>query len=545
MAAAPDRILRRLGQLKSERGVFEAHWQEVRDVLLPVVRSFTGQDTKGGKTHTEMFDSTGENALERLAAGLDGMLTNPATEWLALRPWDPRERPDYAGARWLDRAGEVLLSIFASTRSGFPSCKHELYLDTAGFGTGVLYAADRPADLPMYQARPLVEAHLTEGADGRVDGIWRSFQMTARQAVEQWDEKAGAKVVKAAREHPDQLFEFCHAVYPRKEAVRSDALPTPSHRLPWASVWPSVADKAIIDEKGYHEFPFMVPRWITRPGEVYGRGPGMKALPDAKMLQRMSKVTVVAGELVIAPPLLVSDDGVIDYPNLAPGGLNTYRTGAWNYDPIKPLVTGGRPDIGEEMMAAVRGRIERAFYADLLAVMQDPKMTATQVIKLDEETLRILGPIVARMQGEFLSPLIERTFGIAWCAGFLDPPPPSLQGRQLRIEYLSPIARAQRFSELTAISRTLELAQPLVDRNPALADVFDEDAMIRHVADVTGFPMALLRDPETVQQMRAARQQAQQEQATTQTAIEGAPAAAKLLKALPGLAGGAGGRAAA
>jgi hypothetical protein len=351
--------------------------------------------------------------------------------------------------------------------------------------------------------------------------------MTARQACEQWDEKPGPKVVAAARKEPDRPFEFCHAVYPRRDALRSapsGGLPRPSSRLPWASVWVSVADRTIIEERGYHEFPFLCPRWTTRPGEVYGRGPGMKALPDCKMLQRMSKVTISAGELVISPPLLVADDGVLDYPNLAPAGITTYRSGIWSIDPVKPLATGGRPDAGEELMSAVRARIEKAFYNDLLSVMQDPKMTATQIIKLDEETLRILGPIVARFQGEFLSPLIER-------AGWLEPPPPSLAGRELRIEYLSPMARAQRFSEITAISRTLELSLPLMQQDPALADVFDQDAMIRRIADVTGVPAELLRDPAVVEQMRAARQETQQQQNMAQMAIQGAGPMAKLLQA--------------
>lgn len=533
MPAEPDRLLGRLQALKTQRATFEAHWQEVREILLPVVQAFTTTTASAGaKAHQAVYDSTGENAVERLAAALDGMLTNPAAEWFALRPGDPTETPDHAGARWLDRAADVLLTIFHSPRSGFGAAKHELYLDEVAFGTACLYVADRPNELPLFQGRPLAECYLTESADGRVDGMWREFTLTARQAAERWDARAGAKAYAAAKSEPDRPFRFVHAVYPRHEARRGDGLRAAT-RLPWASVWLSVADKSVIAESGYHEFPYMVPRWQTRAGEVYGRGPGMKALPDAKTLQRMAHVTLRAGELVIEPPLLVADDGVLDYPNLAPGGLNTYRAGIWSIDPIKPLATGARPDIGEELMAEVRARINRAFYIDLLSVMQDPKMTATQILKLDEETLRVLGPIVARLQTELLAPLIERTFGIALRAGYLPTPPPSLQGQALRIEYLSPVARAQRATELTAIGRTLEFTAPLAERDPALWDVFQLDGMVRHIADVTGVPAYLLRAPAEVAEIRRARAGAAEEQALAETAIAAAGPAAKLIQALP------------
>jgi hypothetical protein len=530
MSADPAKILARLRALKNDRSPFEAHWQDVRAVLLPLVQSFRGQEVKGAKAHEDILDSTGETAVERLAAAMDGMLTNPATEWFALRPADVTARPDHAGAVWLDRVTDILLGIFASPRSGFGASKHELFLDEVAFGTACLYVADRPGDLPLYQARPLAECYLTEAADGRVDGVWREFRLTARQAAELWGDKAGPKVLEAATKEQDKPFDFVHAVYPRRDA-RAHGHPARSDTLPWASCWLSVADKHLVDERGYHEFPFMVPHWATRPGEVYGRGPGMRALGDVKMLQRMSFVTIRAGEQAIHPPLLVADDGVLDVPNLKPGGLNHYRSGVWSVDPIKPLMTGARPDIGEDLMSAVRSRIERAFYIDLLSVMQDPKMTATQIIKLDEETLRVLGPIVARMQAELLAPLIERTFGIAARAGLLPAPPPALQGRELRIEYLSPIARAQKFSEISAIGRTLELVQPLAAFDRAVVDNFDLNAMARHIADVTGVPAQLVTDPEVVARMRQARAATRDQQATAEQAIAAAPGAAKLLEA--------------
>lgn len=534
MAVSVDAILQRADQLATERATFSAHWQEVREVVLPVVASFTGKETPGAKGRMKITDSTPEDAAERLAAALDGMLTGQGATWFHLVMREPGTDPSHQEQLWLEHAADVLHRIFNSPQSGFRGTIHEAYLDLVCFGTACLFIADRPGAAPLFQTRPLSEVYLTENHEGRVDGCYRRFDMTARQVVQQWPDTAGEKMHEAATKAPQQAVTVVHAVFPRQDRMQGGAANT---RLPFASVWIASGEhKRLLSETGFHEFPFLCPRWIKRAGEVYGRGPGMKALPDARMLQRMGEVVIVGGEKVIDPPLLVADDGVVGARiNIAAGGYTMYRSGTLQQDPIKPLLTGGRPDIGEELMASVRERIRRAFYGDLLQVMQDPKMTATQVIKLEAETLRILSPIVGRLQVELLEPAIERTFGIAMRAGFIGDPPPSLQGREITIEYLSPVARSAKLEDVRGLAQTIELLAPLADRGESVMDLIDTDAAGRYIASVQGVPAQLMRDPEVVQQIRTARQQAAAQQADTQTAIDAAPAVARLAKAGPDL----------
>lgn len=535
MAANLKAILDRVGQLKSERSTFETHWQQVRDVVLPVVKAFTTTETAGSKGRMDIYDSTPEDMAERLAAALDSMLSGQGASFFYLEPRDKRARLSFDEADWLEHAAETMHRIFNSPASGFRGTIHECYLDIIAFGTAGMMVQDRPGRIPLYQTRPLGELLLTENHEGRVDGVYRCLEMTARQVLQKWPDTAGEKIARMAEKQPNALLPIVHAIYPREERMPGLRRAT---NLPYASVWLVNAGEAkhLLAESGYHEFPMMVPRWIKRAGEVYGRGPGMKVLPDAKMLQRVQRVTIVGGELVIAPPLLVADDGVLGGKiDLQAGGFTMYRSGSLEKDPIRPLLTGARPDYGEDMMDGIRARIERGFYGDLLRVMQDPKMTATQVIKLESETLRILAPIVGRLQVEMLEPAIERTFGIALRSGLLRPPPDSLQGRDLAIEYLSPVARAARLEEVRAYSQTLEIAMPLADRDPGVLDLFDFDEGVRNVADVLGVPKRLMRSPDAVIARREQRQQAAQQQAATQTAIEAAPAAAKLARAAPEL----------
>ena len=543
MTASIDHILRRAERLAADRGAFESRWREVRELVLPAAAGFGTSEAAGAPNRSAILDSSGEQANELLAAALHGMLTNPSAKWFALRARDDRLNQDEAVARWLEQATGTLYAVFASPESNFAPQLHELYLELAAFGTGGMYVADRPGRPPLFATRPLAELYLAENAEGRVDTVFRRFQLSARQALQQWGAKAGASVQAAIDAgDPDRRFEFLHAVFPRAES--DDA----GRGLPFASVWIAVQDRHAVRVGGYHELPFITPRWSKRPGESYGHGPGLKALADIKMLQRAMRVTIRGVEKMVDPPLLVADDGVLAPVRVSPSGINYYRAGVWNTDPIKPLVTGGRPDLGEAFMAGVRERIESAFYNHLLQSLRDPRMTATQVIQLAEETLRILGPVVGRLQAELLAPLIGRTFAILGRAGAFGPLPPALEGRELAVDYVSPVARAQRLGEVQGLARTLEVAAPLLATDPSLLDNVDADAAFRHAAGLLGVPLELLRPAAKVAEIRGARSNAAAAESAAEDAerlVAGAADAAKALPALrAGLANGAGGSAA-
>ena len=59
-----------------------------------------------------------------------------------------------------------------------------------------------------------------------------------------------------------------------------------------------------------------------------------------------------------------------------------------------------------------RTAIRNVFYVDQLMLQQGPQMTATEVIQRNEEKMRLLGPVLGRLQSELLKPLIDRVFNI-------------------------------------------------------------------------------------------------------------------------------------
>jgi len=511
MPNAEDTI-KRYEALASSRATLDSHLDQVRELFYPSALPFQQQDTKGAKVHEKVFDSTPEQAAELLSAGLQSMLTNPATKWFALRTSDDDLDNDEEVSLWLEDTVDRMFAVFNSPRSNFAPNQHELYMDLACFQ----YIADRPGNLPLFSTRPLAENYLGENEDGRVDTNIRKFKWTARQAFGKWGPAVGEKVAKAAQDakKQDQEFEFLHDVHPRTDEGKG------RRGLPFASLWVSLADKKRIDEGGFHEFPYVCPRWVKRAGEVYGRGPGMKALADARMLQRAMKVTIRGVEKIIDPPLIVADDGVIAPVRVTPSGLNFVR---WDMmsgsgSPIRPIETGGRPDLGEDFMASIRNRIETAFYTPLLQFARDPQMTATQVIHITEQVMQTMNPVLGRMQAEDLGPKIDRLFGIMLRGGMLAEPPEAVQGREIRVEYVSPVAKAQRLGEVRALSQHMEIAGGLAAVDPSVYDNLNLDEAFRDAADLLGMSRRLLRDPKLVEQMRQARREAADQQAQMEQA---------------------------
>jgi hypothetical protein len=178
------------------------------------------------------------------------------------------------------------------------------------------------------------------------------------------------------------------------------------------------------------------------------------------------------------------------------------------------------------MMEDLRSRIRMTFFLDQLQFQGGPQMTATEVIERTERTLRLLGPTLGRLQSEFLGPMIERIFGVLSRADKLPLAPEILQDQELNIEYVSPLARAQRQTETQGIMRTLEFVGPIAGMDPQAAQIVKGADMVRHIADLNGVPPLLLKSNDDLMEEAKAQQEAmaaqQQAMAAQQQMAQGA-----------------------
>ncbi len=531
-------LIRRWEQLAAERVSFESTWQDIADHLLGrrdvLGTRITAAGAGGARRDARLYDGTAMQAADTLAASLHGLVTNPSMRWFTLRLEDASLDEDDGARRWLAAAEDRLYDAFAAPTAGHAQACHEFYLDLGAFGTAGMFLGDAPGKGLVFSARALGELAIAEDAAGRVDTVFRRFALTARQARQEWGEQAGEKVLRALDAgRAEEKFEFLHAVYPRGE--REEARRDGAH-MAFASCYVSLADRSSVAEGGFHEMPYLVARWSKDAGETYGRGPGWNALADQKMLHAMSKTAIKAAQKAVDPPLLVADDGVVLPVRTVPGGLNFGRMdGRGPF--IQPLSVPARLDIGFEMMEQRRQAVRAAFHADVLQVMRDPRMTAAQVYEIAGEMMRVMGPVLGRLQAEFLGPMIARGFALLARQGSLPPAPPQLTGARLKVEYVSPLARAQKAGQAQAVMRTYEPALRLAQAAPEILDNLDHDEALRVLAEANGAPPKILKDRRQVASARKQRAEEARQAAMKSDLMMMAEGAGKALPALATLGG--------
>lgn len=501
-----SKLKRRYDWLKADRGVWEEHWEDIATHCAPRRVGFTGYRTPGEKRMQRIYDPTGVHANEILAAGLHGMATNPASKWFSLRLADDELNDVPTVQTYLSAVERQMWQALYSPGTNFTTALHECYLDLTAFGTAILFVATTESGTLRFQSRTLHECLVAENYWGQVDTVFRCFEVTIRQAVQEWGIKAVSDKVRERYDegHMDERIKVIHAVYPRddRDPDRAD-----KDHMPWASCYFEHEACHELEMSGFQEFPFLVPRWSKVAGESYGRSPAMTALSDVKMLQAMSLTVIKAGQKVADPPLFVPDDGMVGPVRTVPGGLNFYR----GQREIFPLPTSDKLPITFEMMEGVRNRIRSSFYVDVLQFSTDADMTATEVMQRTQERMRLLGPVVGRLEAEMLGPLITRVFGILTREQRLPKPPQEIQGQEFTVEYVSPLAMAQKQTEAQGM---VQVWQMLGMFGPEVAGQIimqnqDINKTYRRLWDMFNNDPELLADEE---QMAQAQQMGQAQQ---------------------------------
>jgi len=499
--AAP--LIKRYDYLKGRRDNWDTHYQELADYMLPRKADIVKKRSRGEKRMELIYDGTALQAIDLLAAFLHGMLTSGASPWFHLDIKDETLNRDDDVREWLQDTSMRMMQAFQ--RSNFETEIHEAYVDLVVFGTACMFC-EMDRDKLRFSTRHISEYYVSEDQYGMVNTVFRLYKSTAAQAVERFGfDNVGDFIRRTFERKPDEEVEILHAVLPR---ISRDVTKRDNLNMPYMSAYVCKQTGMIISEGGFEELPYVVPRFLKATGEAMGRSPAMTALPDVKMLNLMSKTIIQAAQKQIDPPLLVPDDGFLLPIRTQPGGLNFFRSGT--RETITPLQTGANIPIGLNMEEQRRTAIRQAFYVDQILFTGGAQMTATEVVQRQEERMRVIGPVLGRLMSELLRPLIDRVFALMLRNDLLAPAPEILAGRDIDIEYVSPLARAQKSSSLNNTMRALEILLPLAQSLP-VGDHIDPDGLVRHVTDALGVPKNTMRSQREVDETRQARAQAEAE----------------------------------
>lgn len=483
---ADDRVARlidRWRRARDRRSAWESHWQECYDVALPQ-REVTFGAAPGGKRTDHLFDGTAPDAVDQLAASLLAELTPPWAGWFGLEGGPGLSEDERAAvAPLLEEAAETARLHFE--RSGFAVEMHQAFLDLVTVGTASLLFEEAAPGEPTafrFTAVPMAELVVEEGPRGRLDTTFRRSEMTRAALRDRFPEAALPDAVeRRAEDDPDHRFAVLEAVLPEGEAYAYAALlledggPTTG------------AGATLLAEGRFASSPFITFRWLKAPGEIYGRSPVMKALPDIKTANKVVELILKNASISVTGIWQAEDDGVLNPAavRLVPGAIIPKAAGSAG---LTPLEAPGRFDVSQLVLEDLRARIRHALLADRLAQVETPRMTATEVLERTAEMARILGATYGRLQAELLTPLVLRAVSILRRRGEI--PALRVDGRLVDLQYRSPLARQQARQEAQSTLLWLESVTAL---GPEALGVVDLPAAARALGRALGVPADLVR----------------------------------------------------
>lgn len=538
-------------ELEAERSTFESHWRDLTDYMLPRRARFTITDNnKGQRINQKIIDSTATYSLKVLRAGMMSGLTSPARPWFRLTTPDPALAEFASVKDWLHKVTGLMQVVLL--RSNFYNVLPIAYGDMGCVGTSCLFMDEDPDTVVRFYPFPIGDYAITVDKAGRVNGFYREFRMSVRNVIDKFGKRNDmGKVVKTEnisthvwnlyeRAQYNQWVDVVHVIK-KNHAYKPNSL-DPRHRRFVSDYYErgtngdqgiqgftdSQDANALLREGGYDYFPIMAPRWEVSAEDIYATScPGMDALGDVKMLQHGEKNAMQAIDKMVKPPMVGDPELKKQRVSQLPGDI-TYIKEAGQTKLRSLYEFQFRLDFLESKQEQVRQRIRQAFYTDLflmLAQSDRRQITAREIDERHEEKLLALGPVLEQTNQDLLDPVIDNLFNIMVQRQMLPPPPQELQGIELKVEYISIMAQAQKLVGIAGLDRFTGYATNLMQFNPNLGVKLNWNQMVDDYAEITGVNPAIVKSDEEAEAALQQIQQAQQAQMEAQQAAEMAKAA--------------------
>lgn len=526
-AARINRYKQRLTRLKTERSSWLSGWRDIARYIYPwILRRLDDQaDRQADGSAPRLENSAPAWAVNVLAAGLANGMTPQSRKWFRLSlPDGAVAKDNHAVKTWLHDAEDAINA--ALHRSNAYDALQSLFLSLSLFGTAVLFVDMDEADGVRFYTPPNGTYVIANSGRQQVATFIRELRLTVNELIDRFGRDAVSDHVRrmADRGDMDTLIDVVQVVEP-SPWHNPDALYSVD-AAPYRGVFFELAQPAgkakFLAEHGYYEMPIMAARWELYDGDVYGYGPGHKAIGDCKDLRRNMRTQEKLLDQLVMPPLLApvtakNQGGV----KITPGAV-TYYDPTLGPSPITPLVQPNPNGISALIAQeeAIKQRIYQAFYVDVfLAISQAPVksgVTATEILERYQEKLLMLGPVLERVNNDLLDPMIKRVFGLLYRSGRIPDPPEEIESADFKIEYVSAVALGQQATTVTAIEALAGFTGTIAGAFPEALDLVNTDAMIRTYAGLHDLPPGVIRDDRVVARIRADR--ARQDDAAQQAA---------------------------
>ena len=517
---------------------WEPLFKDVRDFINPWLGFFEGEEANSGlRTDEEMLRTMPIKYSHILAAGLQWGITSPTRPWVKFKFQNQRIMQSAAVLEWLEIVKNITLDLLF--RGNFYPENHQFYLELGVFNTSAMMIEEDAETVLNCHTFTCGEYAIGLDSKRRPNQFARTMEMTPFQIVEKFGIDNVPQVIKTAYEQNSytKMHKVYHLICPN-ENYKEGKLDKSSMKFADYYWMDGQKTDEFLRRGGFHEFPVMVERYQVKGSDVYGTGPGIWSLGDAKQIQLMWRDISTAAELgvkpsVQAPSDILKNGGI----NLLPAGANYYNPNGTSDGGIKPVF---QVQLNLDHATAVQQAIEECIKEhfntkvfQLLSEMETGRRTAREVIELSSEKMSQMGPLLERLETGYLPQVISRVLSIGFRAGVYPTPPDEIQGMAMDVEYISILAQAQQQYVITPIMDTVNstIGMATQAQLPEILDKISWDEVVDQLASLNGIPPSIVVSDEQVAQIRQARAQQQAQVNAAQMGMQASQTAKTLSQA--------------
>jgi len=491
----PQDIIKRQEKADARKETWRTIYEECYEFALPQRNLYSGHyegRTAGQNKMARVFDATAINSTQRFANRIQSALFPPYREWCTLEPGNeiPQERRSEI-RQALDIYNTRMFDVIRQTN----------------FDLAIMLIQPGDGDAPVrFVPVPQYLVSLEEGPHGTVDNVYRKLRLRGEAIQRQWpDAKIPKQMQDVIDKKPDEEIDLIEAtVFNVEEDMYC-------YHLIWAK------DKTMSSELVYRTMPispWIVSRFMKVPGEVYGRGPLVTALPDIKTLNKVKELVLKNASLAVSGVYTAADDGVLNPQTIqiTPGAIiPVARNGGAQGESLRPLRSATDFNTSQLVINDLVMNIKKMLYDDSLPPDNMSARSATEIVQRMKELSQNLGSAYGRLITEAMTPIVRRVLYVMDQMNIIDLPL-EVNGLQVKVVPTSPLAQAQNMEDLDSVLQFAQIAQAF---GQAGQMAINQEEMLTYIAEKMGVPQNLLNSPEQKEQMMMEMQQmmAQQQQA--------------------------------
>lgn len=513
MPKSTERILQDDEHLYGRNGNYRSYCQDLASFFLPRKAWITSIRMYGERIKdTFLYDVAALRCLKESALGFHSHLTNPSIRYFQTSYVDDRAMQFGRVQRYLHECDEIQFDVMNA--SNWENAMIENYIDGLLFGNSNLQTLEDEVDHVRYTELPVEQYNFTCDARNRVDEIYWSKTYTALQCASIKDWQLPKEVHDALVDQPYKTFDVLHYIGPRddRDPYKADQM-----NKPWRYVVIMKKPEHKLFEGGFEECPNAVDRFWTDPNDPNGFSPAMDILASVKLKNAEKRTAIRSGMKKSDGAWLVPYRGFLNTPNMNPNAFNYYDAKKFKPDAFQQIQSNGDFSVNMDMMNLETQEIERALFVDIFRAMSNvtldkKKRSVMEVQRIIAEGMTMIGPVVSKKIKGTITPALSRTHNILKRRMLFPPEPDELKGKKKTIDYLSPLAKAQRQSQQNGIMTVLQLMQELSQFKPEALDKLDVDRCTDIVADIQGVDPSIYLSKDKVVKIRQQRAKMQQQQ---------------------------------